>query len=77
MARIILAAAVLTTMAALVSCGRTQVEASVTPADSTPVVPVVKAARTNLTGELMLTAEFEPFQEVDVMAKVAGYVQFI
>ena len=25
----------------------------------------------------MLTAEFQPFQEVDVMAKVAGYVRSI
>jgi RND family efflux transporter MFP subunit len=38
---------------------------------------VVKAARADLTNDLVLTAEFEPFQQVDVMAKVAGYVQSI
>lgn len=38
-------------------------------------VPVVRAARTDLAGSLVLTAEFEPFQEVDVMAKMAGYLK--
>ena len=42
-----------------------------------PTVPVAIAARANLAGDLVLTAEFTPFQEVDVMAKVAGYVQSI
>ncbi|HLI82583.1 MAG TPA: efflux RND transporter periplasmic adaptor subunit [Bryobacteraceae bacterium] len=38
---------------------------------------VAKVARANLSTELVLTAEFEPFQEVDVMAKVSGYIRQI
>jgi RND family efflux transporter MFP subunit len=38
---------------------------------------VVKASRTDLVNNLALTAEFEPFQQIDVMAKVAGYIQSI
>ncbi len=33
--------------------------------------------RANLTNDIKLTAEFEPYQEVDVMAKVSGYVSSI
>jgi len=40
-------------------------------------VPVAKAGRSNLSDDLALTAEFVPYQEVDVMAKVAGYVRSI
>ena len=47
------------------------------PVDPIPVVPVVKATRANLSNELVLTAEFIPYQDVDVMAKVAGYVRAI
>ena len=38
---------------------------------------MVKAARADLSNDLLLTAEFEPFQEVDVMAKVSGYIKEI
>ncbi len=31
----------------------------------------------DLSSDLVLTAEFEPFQQVDVMAKVSGYVRSI
>ena len=37
-----------------------------------PTVAVAKAALADLSSSLLLTAEFEPFQEVDVMAKVSG-----
>lgn len=40
-------------------------------------VPVAQVSRQNLSDELTLTAEFTPFQDVDVMAKVAGYVKNI
>src|SRR6266446_1630021 len=46
-------------------------------ADHLLTVPVVKAARADLSTDLTLTAEFEPFQEVDVMAKVSGYIKSI
>ena len=42
-----------------------------------PTVAVVKATRANLSSDLILTAEFEPFQEIDVMAKVSGYIKEI
>jgi RND family efflux transporter MFP subunit len=59
----------------LVSCSR-QPEV-VSAGETTAVVPVMKAARVNLTNEIKISAEFEPYQEVDVMAKVAGYVSSI
>ena len=46
-------------------------------AASTPFVPVATAGYANLQNDLVLTAEFHPYQEVDVMAKVAGYVKVI
>ena len=46
-------------------------------ADETPTVAVVKATRADLSNALLLTAEFEPFQEIDVMAKVSGYIRQI
>jgi len=42
-----------------------------------PTVAVVQAARADLATDLVLTAEFEPFQEIDVMAKVSGYIKGI
>ena len=42
-----------------------------------PVVPVAKATLQDLSHSMVLTAEFRPYQEVDVMAKVAGYVKQI
>ncbi len=38
-------------------------------------VSVVQVRRERLTSDLMLTAEFRPYQEVDVMAKVSGYLR--
>jgi RND family efflux transporter MFP subunit len=40
-------------------------------------VAVAKTTTENLSHDLILTAEFRPFQEVDVMAKVAGYIKRI
>jgi RND family efflux transporter MFP subunit len=49
-----------------------------TAAAADPVtVPIATAQPANLSNELVLTAEFIPYQDVDVMAKVAGYVQSI
>jgi RND family efflux transporter MFP subunit len=47
------------------------------PATSVPFVPVAAAGYHTLQNDLVLTAEFHPYQEVDVMAKVAGYVKEI
>jgi RND family efflux transporter MFP subunit len=49
--------------------------AAETPQD--PVVSAVRAARQDLVRSLTVTAELTPFQEVEVMAKVPGYVQQI
>jgi len=65
-------------LCALSGCARHQnsvVEASVV--EVVQRVPVVKATRADLTGSITLTGEFTPFQEVDVMAKVAGYIRDI
>src|ERR1700736_2207544 len=58
------------------ACSRPQ---SVRAAKSSgwPTVAVAKATTENLSHGLVLTAEFKPFQEVDLMAKVAGYVKEI
>src|ERR1017187_714860 len=62
----------------LSSCGRNQdVQAGAAAASDIPTVAVARAATANLSRDLILTAEFKPFQEVDVMAKVSGYVKEI
>lgn len=40
-------------------------------------VPVAQAARLDLSREVALSAEFRPFQEVEVHAKVSGYLKKI
>ena len=61
------------------ACKRTPVEAAAEPVAGAELqtVAVRAATRENLAQTLTLTAEFIPYQEVDVMAKVAGYVQKI
>jgi RND family efflux transporter MFP subunit len=49
---------------------------SIKPTD-VPTVAVAKVSTEDLSHGLVLTAEFKPFQEVDVMAKVAGFVKQI
>jgi RND family efflux transporter MFP subunit len=62
---------------AAVSCTR-QREVQATSTDSQlPTVAVAKAAPLDLSRSVVLTAEFKPFQEIDVLAKVAGYVKQI
>ena len=59
------------------SCSRTgNVQAGNTP-PNIPSVAVAKAVISNLSQNLVLTAEFRPYQEIDVMAKVAGYIKQI
>ena len=55
----------------------TATEASTSTAQELLTVSVVRASREDLAKTLTLTAEFVPYQEVDVMAKIAGYVQKI
>jgi len=44
-------------------------------AANAPTAAVVKVERRNLTSELNIASEFQPFQEVSVYAKVSGYIQ--
>jgi multidrug efflux pump subunit AcrA (membrane-fusion protein) len=66
-------------VAALSSCSRPgdEGESKLPAAETAPIVPVAKVTRADLSGDLILTAEFSPFQEIDVMAKVSGYVREI
>src|SRR5690242_17654341 len=77
MQRILLPTAAL--LAALLSsCSRHEpVQASGADASEIPTVPVARVETENLSRDLVLTAEFRPYQEVDVMAKVAGYIKQI
>jgi RND family efflux transporter MFP subunit len=42
---------------------------------SAPPAAVVKVARRNISSNLEIASEFLPFQEIDVYAKVSGYIQ--
>ena len=55
----------------------TSCKSSAPPAPTIPTVPVVTVNTATLADDLTLTAEFLPYQDVDVMAKVAGYVKTI
>jgi RND family efflux transporter MFP subunit len=46
-----------------------------TEAADAPQAPVVKVARKDLSSTLQIASEFQPFQEVNVYAKVSGYIQ--
>jgi RND family efflux transporter MFP subunit len=45
--------------------------------EESPTVAAAKAVVRNLSRDVVLTAEFIPYQEVDVLAKVSGYVKEI
>jgi RND family efflux transporter MFP subunit len=60
--------------AALAGCGEGR-KAAADDAANAPVAPVVRVARGNIADNLEIASEFEPFQEVDVYAKVSGYIQ--
>jgi len=60
------------------ACSKNQkVEARTDKPPEAPTVAVAKATVEDMSHQLVLTAEFKPFQEVDLMAKVAGYVKSI
>lgn len=62
------------------ACGRTgkvEAESPGSAAAGVPTVAVARATTEDLSHGLRLTAEFKPFQEVDLMAKVAGFVKQI
>lgn len=58
------------------SCSRQGAVRASDPADPASVA-VVRAKRQDLSRTLVLAGEFRPYQEVDIHAKVAGYVKSI
>jgi len=62
--------------AAGTACSRVEPHAAATTTDATTVA-VAKIARGDVAQELTIAAEFRPFQEIEVHAKVAGYVKHI
>jgi len=59
------------------SCLLASCHSAPAPAPEVPTVPVATVGPATLENNLVLSAEFEPFQDVDVMSKVAGYVKSI
>ena len=59
------------------SCTRQREVQATSAGTPAPTVAVAKAAPHDLSRNVILTAEFKPFQEIDVLAKVAGYVKQI
>jgi RND family efflux transporter MFP subunit len=60
------------------SCGSRSEAAKTEPTASSaapPIVAVARAGLADLSKTVVLTAEFHPFQEIEVHAKVAGYVK--
>jgi RND family efflux transporter MFP subunit len=74
---VVVAAAFLPWLVGLTSCERSGATMATHAVADAPTVAVVKAVRTDLSSSLVLTAEFTPYQEIDVMAKVSGYVKKI
>lgn len=61
-------------VAALLGCGAASKPADVDRANA-PRVAVVPVTRQNISNSLEIASEFLPFQEIDVYAKVSGYIQ--
>jgi RND family efflux transporter MFP subunit len=55
-------------------CGDTHKAAADDTANAPPAA-VVKVARGNIADNLEIASEFQPFQEVDIYAKVSGYIK--
>ena len=64
-------------MTASGACFLTACKSTVVRQEETPIVPVAIVGPATLQNNIVLSAEFQPFQDVDVMAKVAGYVRSI
>lgn len=62
-------------LALLASCNRKPEATTFKPAN--PVVAVVAVRRQPISNSLDLVAEFRPYREIDLMAKVSGYINRI
>ena len=58
----------------LCGCGQPS-EVNANDAANAPRVAVVKSERRTLSSTLEIASEFQPFQEINVYAKVSGYIQ--
>ncbi len=76
--RRVLCAAALSLAALSPGCERaSEVKAAAPPSDALPVVAVVSPSLETLSRAVELTGEFRPWQQVDLHAKVAGYLASI
>jgi len=65
-------------LALSVACGRAKVEVAKASTEKTGArVGVTRVTRRNLVRQMTVAAAFRPFQEIEVHAKVAGYVKKI
>ena len=62
------------TAGVLIGCGSSEKTNADNPANA-PRAGVVKVVRHDLASTLEIASEFEPFQEINVYAKVSGYIQ--
>jgi RND family efflux transporter MFP subunit len=69
--------AVLISGVLLSSCSETRPISAASTSGAPPSVAVAKVRRTDLSRNLELAAEFRPWQEIDVHAKVSGFVKGI
>jgi RND family efflux transporter MFP subunit len=72
---VLFAAPFLAAVAACAACSGSRASAARAP--DAPAVAVAKIARGDLSQSLTIAAEFHPFQEIEVHAKVAGYLKSI
>jgi RND family efflux transporter MFP subunit len=74
------AAALATALACLLAASCSGVQKTAAKDEKAPDIPVVAVAKAviqDMSHALVVTAEFRPYQEIDVMSKVAGYVKSI
>ncbi len=64
-------------VAVVTACNQHNRSVAVSVAQNVPTIAVAKAVPQDMSRDLVLTGEFRPFQEIDVMAKVAGYIKEI
>lgn len=74
MQRLVSAFLFLIVFAAVLGCGEGR-KAAADDVSNAPEAAVVKVTRGNISDNLVIASEFEPFQEVDVYAKVSGYIK--
>jgi RND family efflux transporter MFP subunit len=67
-------AVLLGVLAVLGGCGKSS-DSKNDLAPATTHAPVVKVIRKNISSTLQIASEFEPHQEIEVYAKVSGYIQ--